>query len=71
MTPRQEFMNWAVSRWHAEVANRPLKNVHRRSLDDTWRQVIRYCGGDDIALCGMPHDELLDIEACTALDKDT
>ncbi|MGJ4857024.1 hypothetical protein ACN6KF_003008 [Labrys sp. La1] len=50
---------WAVSRWNAEVANRPLVNVHRRSLDDAWRQVIRHFGGDPEALCGAAHDELL------------
>jgi hypothetical protein len=71
VTPRQEFMNWAVSRWYAEVANRPLQNIHRRSLDDTWRQVIRYCGGDDVALCGLSHDELLDNVARAALDQMT
>lgn len=49
---------WAVSRWVAEVKDRPLQNVHRRTLDDTWRQVIRHFGGDDVALCGPTHDEL-------------
>lgn len=43
---------WAVGRWNAEVLNRPLQNIHRRSLDDTWRQVIRHFGGDDRELCG-------------------
>lgn len=50
---------WAVSRWHAEVANRPLINVHRRSLDDAWRQVIRHFGGDPDALIGPAHDALV------------
>lgn len=50
---------WAVERWKAEVANRELVNVHRRSLDDTWRQVIRHFGGNPDELCGPPHDELL------------
>ena len=50
---------WGVARWKAEVKNRPLQNVHRRSLDDTWRQVIRHFGGDDVALCGPSHDELI------------
>lgn len=52
-------LSWAVDRWFAEVANRPLVNVHRRTLDDTWRQVIRHFGGDDEALCGPSHDDLL------------
>lgn len=52
------LLEWAVGRWEAEVSLRPLHNVHRRSLDDTWRQVIRRIGGDDKALCGPVHDEL-------------
>jgi hypothetical protein len=54
-------LDWAMSRWNAEVKNRPLQNIHRRTLDDTWRQVIRYFGGDDIMLCGPKHDELLSL----------
>lgn len=50
---------WAVSRWNDEVSQRPLANVHRRGLDDTWRQVIRYFGGDPDALLGPDHDALL------------
>ncbi|MDI4088419.1 hypothetical protein QK428_03640 [Pseudomonas aeruginosa] len=55
----QELLEWAVDRWHAEVSLRPLINVHRRALDDTWRQVIRHLGGDTGLLCGPSHDELL------------
>ena len=51
-------VRWAVERWNDEVANRPLVNVHRRTLDITWRQVIRHFGGDDVALCGPRHDDL-------------
>jgi hypothetical protein len=53
------FLEWAVERWHAEVAQRPMENVHRRPLDDTWRQVIKRLGGDDTILCGPAHDKLL------------
>lgn len=52
-----EDLQWAVSRWREEVENRPLTNVHRRTLDDTWRQVIRRLGGDDIKLLGPTHDQ--------------
>jgi hypothetical protein len=52
-------LQWAVDRWHAEVSQRPLVNVHRRSLDDTWRQIIRRLGGDDVLLCGPRHDDLV------------
>jgi hypothetical protein len=52
------LLHWAVERWHAEVAHRPIVNVHRRSLDDTWRQVIRRLGGDPLSLIGPAHDEL-------------
>jgi hypothetical protein len=55
-----DHIRWAVSRWEAEVKNRPLQNVSRRALDDTWRQVIRHFGGDDAGLCGPTHDELMD-----------
>lgn len=50
---------WAVSRWNDEVKHRPLVNVHRRTLDDTWRQVIRYFGGDPDKLIGPSHDMLM------------
>lgn len=53
------LVEWAVERWFAEVAQRPLVNVHRRTLDATWRQVIRHAGGDDIVRCGPRHDDLL------------
>ena len=54
-----DALEWAVSRWLDEVSNRPLVNVHRRTLDDTWRQVIRHFGGDPDALVGPSHDALL------------
>lgn len=50
---------WAVSRWRAEVAQRPLENKHRRSLDDCWRQVMRYAGIDPDEVVGPSHDALL------------
>lgn len=50
---------WAANRWRLEVENRPMVNVHRRTLDDTWRQVIRYFEGDPDKLCGPSHDQLL------------
>ncbi len=61
LTPTENVngLAWAVSCWRAEVANRPLINVHRRTLDDTWRQVIRYFGGDPVKLLGPAHDHLL------------
>ena len=54
-----DALEWAVSRWLDEVSNRPLANVHRRTLDDTWRQVIRHFGGDPDALVGPSHDALI------------
>lgn len=57
--PQQSgLVEWVVGRWRAEVANRPLVNVHRRTLDDTWRQVLRRLGEDDVALLGPRHDAL-------------
>lgn len=54
----RELLEWAVERWHAEVSERPLVNVHRRALDDTWRQVIAKLGGDHGLLFGPRHDDL-------------
>ncbi len=65
---RARIVAWAAGRWEAEVKNRPLRNIHRRTLDDTWRQVIRHYGGDGGALCGPTHDELLD---CNLVERDT
>lgn len=54
-----DALDWAVQRWNDEVRNRPLVNIHRRSLDNTWRQVITYLGGDAEKLIGPSHDDLL------------
>ncbi len=51
-------IEWAVEKWRDEVKNRPLHNVHRRTLDDTWRTVMRHFGGDPDALVGPDHDTL-------------
>lgn len=58
-----ELRQWAVERWCAEAMHRPLTNVHRRSLDDVWRQVIRYSGGDPDKLIGPAHDDLVNTDA--------
>jgi hypothetical protein len=55
----KDAIAWAVQKWNDEVANRPLVNAHRRTLDDTWRQVIVHFGGDDLALVGPRHDDLV------------
>jgi hypothetical protein len=55
-----DIVEWAVTRWQSEVANRPIVNIHRRTLDGTWRQVIRHFGGDPDALVGPSHDKLID-----------
>jgi hypothetical protein len=53
------LLAWAVGRWRAEVQERPLSNRNRRQLDDAWRQVIRFAGGNPDALIGPAHDVLL------------
>lgn len=53
------MIDWAVDCWYNEVYNRPLVNVHRRTLDDTWRQVLSYLGADVEELIGPAHDTLL------------
>jgi len=49
-----------VRSWHEQVANRPIQNVWRRTLDSVWRQVIRFAGEDDVVLIGPRHDDMLD-----------
>lgn len=53
------LLEWAVSRWRDEVQHRPIVNKNRRPLDDSWRQVIRFAGGDPVAILGPSHDELV------------
>eukprot|EP00456_Euglypha_rotunda_P010724 TRINITY_DN12747_c0_g1_i14.p2 TRINITY_DN12747_c0_g1~~TRINITY_DN12747_c0_g1_i14.p2 ORF type:complete len:194 (+),score=42.53 TRINITY_DN12747_c0_g1_i14:993-1574(+) len=55
---RQQLIDWVVICWNAEVKNRPMVNVHRRSLDDAWRQMLRHLGVDDRERLGPTHDEL-------------
>lgn len=56
----KDNLDWAVGRWKGEVLERPMSNIYRRVLDDTWRQVIRRFGGNDRELLPLaPHDELL------------
>lgn len=50
--------NWVAEQWHAEVANRPLVNVHRKRLDDKWRQLLERLHVDHRARLGPTHDEL-------------
>lgn len=59
MKSNNEIVAFAVTRWIAEVKDRPLSNVHRRTLDDTWRKMIRFGGGDPDELVGPSHDALL------------
>lgn len=63
-----DAVQWACERWRAEVANRPLVNTHRRALDTTWRQVVRHFGGDDVALLGPCHDDLVSAQEGTGND---
>ena len=53
------MLQWAVEQWQDQVMHRPLENVWRRTLDYNWRMVIRRCGGDDLALVGPIHDDLV------------
>ena len=56
---RASVVEWAVARWKDEVEYRPMANKNRRTLDDTWRQVIRFGGSEPNALIGPSHDELM------------
>lgn len=44
----QTMREWVIERWDAEVANRPLANIHRRTLDNTWRQVYRWLTDEEL-----------------------
>ena len=37
-----DMAEWIIEQWDAEVAHRPTKNIHHRTLDETWRQVYRF-----------------------------
>ncbi len=56
---KASVLQWAVGRWNDEVGLRPMQNIHRRTLDDTWRQVIKQAGGNPDELVGLSHDALL------------
>lgn len=60
--PLQSLLDWAVKSWHEQVAHRPMENVHRRTLDSVWRQVIRFSGEDPQSIIGPSHDDLLHSE---------
>jgi len=45
---RYRLKKWIIGRWDAEVKNRPLCNIHRRTLDETWRQVYWYIAGEEL-----------------------
>ena len=58
----EELGKWAVERWNEEVKHRPLENRHRRTLDDTWRQIITKAASHLLPQIGPSHDELLAAE---------
>lgn len=58
---RAALLLWAVGRWREEVQHRPMVNKNRRALDDAWRQVMRFAGGDPDALVGPAHDALIEL----------
>ena len=47
---------WILERWDAEVSNRPFKNVYRKILDGTWRQIYKKVTGLE-----MPRQRLEDL----------
>lgn len=38
----RDALSWATDRKEAETAHRPDANIHKRTLCQTWDQVIRY-----------------------------
>ena len=39
MNEYRELAAWVIERWDEGVKHRPMGNIHRRTLDDTWREV--------------------------------
>jgi hypothetical protein len=72
-----EIADWVLERWDAEVMNRPERNIYRRTLDCTWRQIYRHltgaemprpaCGDGPIPVHGAPKRE--ECEGCRDFDK--
>lgn len=48
-----DHLLWALERWIAEVKNRTDANIHKKTLDSTWRQVIIHHGGDPAFLIDL------------------
>lgn len=38
----EDVARWVVEQWDEQVSLRPPENVHRRTLDDVWRQIYRF-----------------------------
>jgi hypothetical protein len=55
----EHLVRWAQSRWDAEVKDRPFENIHRKTLDETWKQVIREIPSVILSL-GRPGPEVPD-----------
>jgi len=36
-----ELHGWAIQQWEIEVKDRPMQNVFRQMLNNTWKQVIQ------------------------------
>jgi hypothetical protein len=45
---RQSLALWIEGRWDDEVKHRPVENIHRRTLDNTWRRIYRHVTGTEL-----------------------
>ena len=45
---KAELAEWVIAKWDSEVKSRPLKNVYRRVLDTTWRQIYTKITGSEL-----------------------
>lgn len=57
---RETVVSWIVEQWHAEVADRPLVNIHRQRLDNKWRELLDRFAVDHRARLGPTHMELVE-----------
>ena len=51
----ESLLGWANGRWSAEVEHRPDVNIHKRTLNTTWKQVINKLESELVAEpAGLP-----------------
>jgi len=42
--------DWIIWRWKEEVSRRPARNIHYKTLDNTWKQIYRHITGKELSI---------------------